>query len=169
MSELTLPYHFDTRQQTRIITGALLAGAVIILVAGLAAPWYMPDDPETAALLQLIMPLAALTNLPMSVLLFKQSRAAAGTIAPHMITVQAARFFGFSSGAPSGTFAPGQFSAVRIKIQSSKHTRLYRPELVGQAGLANLPLQAMNDKQAAEHFAEQLATRLGLPFERLPS
>jgi hypothetical protein len=167
MTQVVFPLNFDTGKQAKLVSFGILAAAPIFLTIAFWAPLFIQDDPELVLLLRVVCMAMAVIEIPMALFLFRVSGAARGSIARHMIVVEPAHLMGFISAAPKGSFTPSQFSAVKLKVISSKTGRFYKPVLVGKDQIGTLMLESLSDRATAEAFSEQLARELGLPYERL--
>lgn len=159
----TLPYEFDTMSlwEKTLKIGfwafvAFLAFAVLALLIG-----------NYAATAQML--LVAVFVFVVGRIALKFPNGSAGTITRDRVVVRSGTWHGRALAGPSGTYPIERFQCIRIEhvpgtphvdIQCSAHELVY---LVGHAGTPTIRIASVEEDS---HLGEELASLLGLPYER---
>lgn len=162
----SLPYHFDTRQQGRILVMGLWGGGVIMTVLALCLPLLdlgLGDDVTLP--LQMALLLVAAADIALGYIFFPRMAGAQGTLAQGQIKVEADQFLGLRSSAPTGLFSPHSFSALRVMRLPGKNAGLLRKVvLVGIPPLGSSTLATLRTEEA-EALAQMLSAELPLKLD----
>lgn len=127
---LSLPFHFDTTKQNRLIAFILLVDIIILPAILLFAFWDMMQQDDT---MRVVIPIAALMAAIMPVIavvaIYKSQSPATGSIDRFSIVIRPDRFLGLPNSAPDGSFVPTQFTGYTlVQMKRRISLRLQGPE-----------------------------------------
>jgi hypothetical protein len=127
---LSLPYHFDTTKQNRLIAIVLLIDIIVLPAILLFALW---DTMQHDKVMRMVVPMAALIAAVLPVIavvtIYKSLSPATGSIDRFSIVIRPDRFMGLPNSAPDGSFVPTQFSGYTlVQMKRRMALRLQGPE-----------------------------------------
>lgn len=157
---VTLPYNFNTAQTGRIISVALAATGIVIMPCLIAlSVSVMPSEQAVYTTGPLL--LVGLGDIVAAFFLFKKLGGATGSIDNHNVVVKADNIAGVRSGAPEGSYALSQFSAIKVQPRGDGLARL---TLAGKNGTPDIIF--FNGPFAiAKQLVDELSPQLNLPVE----
>ena len=162
---ITLPYAFDTGRTSVLALKGLLALLATMLAGGVLVLLVRHDLRGAAATLPIDALLVAFARV-----LLRVMPGAEGRITRDRVEARARRVWGLALPGPVGTFAPGDFEAVRVErvlVSGNGTAPLSLLERVTLAGRPGTPDIAVFDGRVSDDASpgEALAAALGLRCE----
>ena len=115
MTELFMPYEFDTRKQGRLLAMLMLAAAATMAVAGGALAVLEVVPAETLALVLPLIGIVALADIAAALYLYRRAGGSFGTVGKLHLIVDPDRFLGLASNSHLGSFIITDFAELQLE------------------------------------------------------